>query len=422
MKLSKYVLPIALSDNKTILYNTTNEAIVVVNSESINYDNIMLDEQSLNYLRDYDFFIEDESALKVLLKARESRSDTLIITISFTQECNLKCTYCSQNDSKSHGVIEDETLNDIVSYIDKCLKLYHYKYVAINLFGGEPLIAKEKILYFKDILESKINPNIIRYAIVTNGTLLTKDFLAKFEQIIVKITLTEKSDHDSKRIYKNGVGSFDDIVTKISSCKELFNERRCLNLRYNISFNYESFEEFVCFVTSKFPYVNYIEVSPIYDYEFNEKKQAAILEEFSQWYCGRAIDILLKYNFFVEFPTIVLRYCRAYSEHDVKIFPDGSLAICDAQNYNSRRGKIKDIVANPEFFKQLYQEYKASPVDAECKQCKNIFLCGGKQLCKRNNYCRFLEYSLDAYMKKYIEYYSTEKERFFLTLQNQQEN
>ena len=67
-------------------------------------------------------------------------------TVSITNKCNLKCTYCYERHlNTEYGCIDEKRAADIIRFIngrrDAC---------RVYLFGGEPLLYKElvkKILY-----------------------------------------------------------------------------------------------------------------------------------------------------------------------------------------------------------------------------------------------------------------------------------
>ncbi len=416
--LSKYV-HITPCNDEFLLYNTINEAIVALQKSKVNGKKVILEGEEYTQMKDLGFFDSEKKSLEYLLNQRKKVQDTLIITISMTQACNLRCVYCSQNDSKDSGVISEENLDETVKYIVECQKKYHFKTIAVDFFGGEPLLGQSRILYFKKQLEKYISPQQISYAIDTNGVLLTRAFYEKFEQLYINLTLSDKRDHDTKRIFPDGKGSFDIIIKNLRECADLFNEKRQLRIRSNVSpETMKTFQDFISFIKENLPWVEYMEIAPIVDFSYNEYKAQVAFQEFSKWYIHTAIDILLKNNIHVDFPRPIYSYCRAYAPYNLKVMPDGSLTVCSGQKYKDRISKIKEVASDVDKLKELFETKRISPFDEECLKCPSIFLCGGKQFCKIGNPCIFLQYDIDEFLKKYYTYVGTEKESLFSSVSN----
>lgn len=417
-KLNKYI-HITPCNGEYLLYNTINESIVALREDRLRGRNVILDEGEHSQLKSLNFFEPDDCFLANLIEKRSGKQDTLIITISMTQACNLCCVYCSQNDSKDKGVISENDLDETVKYILECHKRCHFKTIAVDFFGGEPLLGQSEILYFKRQIEKYISPQIISYAIDTNGVLLSKDFFEKFNQLYINLTLSDKRDHDTKRIFQNGAGSFDIILKNLLDCADLFNDNRQLRIRNNVSRDtMNSFPDFVHFVKKYLPWVQYMEIVPIVDFSYNPYRARIAFKDFSDWYINSAIDVLLENNIFVHFPSPIYSHCRAYAPYDLKVMPDGSLTVCSGQKYGSRSSHISEVSSNIDKVKRIFEVKRTPPIDEECMNCPNIFLCGGKQFCKVGNPCDHLQYNLDDFLKKYYSYIGTEKESLFSTLSN----
>ena len=415
---SKYVL-FAKGPDNSLLYNSANGAIVSIPSVQIIGDRqITCSESERNELALLGFFDNENTVLKQFLELRKELSDTLIITISITQGCNFKCVYCSQNDSKDNPIISEEIIDSIVLYIKNCFEEHkNYKMLAVDFFGGEPLLGKDRILYFKKEVEKILNPEQISYAIDTNGYLLDKTFVSNFEQLYINLTLSEKSDHDSKRVLFSGEGTFEKIVNNLKNISDWFDgDKRALRLRYNVGRDRSGFKTYIRFIKSNFPFVEYIEIAPIIDFKYNEYKENLNYTDFSRWYIEEAVDILAENDLIIEFPNPNYSKCRAYSMHDIKVFPDGKLATCSTYKYNDRKSDIRDICHKINSLGAYFETKKNDCLDEECLDCDKIFLCGGKLFCKNGNPCCFLNYDLESFLLKYMMYIDTEKESLFATI------
>lgn len=141
--------------------------------------------------------------------------DKLSITIAPTMQCNFGCNYCFEGTHKTMPKMKGNVIEALVNYITKQSER---KEIAINWFGGEPLMAFDVI---EDICD-RLNANHVNFrsSMVTNGSLLTDSVIASLDKLhlnYIQITLDgTAADHDRRRCYKNGRPSFNDIISNIS--------------------------------------------------------------------------------------------------------------------------------------------------------------------------------------------------------------
>lgn len=401
-RLNKYIHVVDNKD-KYILFNTFNESVITLQKENLTGNKLInLKEAELDYLQQNDFTTESNTLLQKYLQNRKANPYTLSITISLTQACNLACSYCSQNNAKNNLLITEEVLEDTVKYIQNRMNATNYKQIAINFFGGEPLLAKKQILYFKKTLEKLYNQDMISYAVVTNGVLLDEEFLNNFENINVKITLTEKDNHDKFRVFRDGNGSYDIIFNNLKKVANYFttHTKSNLSLRYNVDNINNNFPSFFNIITTNFPYIKYIELAPVYNFDFNSKTSNFTKKEFTKFYL-EALELMIKKGFMVEFPTTRTTFCKAYSKDAIKVFADGSINLCNGCDCNFRRTNIKNLITK-ETKHEVFKDILESQLPEKCLNCDKLFLCSGIQLC-RFKQCEFLIYDLDDFLKFYIE-------------------
>lgn len=88
-------------------------------------------------------------------------------TISITNKCNLRCSYCYERHMNTeYGHISDDVMVKIADFIN-C----QGNAGTIYLFGGEPLLYKETVKFYCENLKAR------EFVITTNGTLLDEDFI-----------------------------------------------------------------------------------------------------------------------------------------------------------------------------------------------------------------------------------------------------
>ena len=111
-------------------------------------------------------------------------------TISITNQCNLKCSYCYERHlNTGFGSITPEIMQKTTKFIN-----LRHDAGTVYLFGGEPLLYKEKVQYFCENLYAR------QFVITTNGTLLDEPFIkwCADRQIIINMS------HDGKNCTERG--------------------------------------------------------------------------------------------------------------------------------------------------------------------------------------------------------------------------
>ena len=94
--------------------------------------------------------------------------------IDFTTQCNCNCIYCLRHFENVGQTISPERLTDICSYIIDYCKENRIDSIGFQPWGGEPLIALDRILLAKQLFtRAGIRAS---FSIQTNGLLLEKDY------------------------------------------------------------------------------------------------------------------------------------------------------------------------------------------------------------------------------------------------------
>ena len=129
------------------------------------------------------------------------------LSIILTEKCNLKCSYCYENNKSSRTINANIAKQIISDYLNN----EKYDEVEIDLFGGEPFLEFEKIKEICEWTWSQKWKNKYLFFTTTNGTLVhgeIKDWLRKNKDYFwVSVSLDGcKESHDINRC-----NSFDDI-------------------------------------------------------------------------------------------------------------------------------------------------------------------------------------------------------------------
>jgi len=247
MKFSKYNLLIPSTNNEQyILFNTYKGSCFEVDNSVAN----IINETSLDALNveTKELFelagviIPDEVNEQHMIAYNQNYSKYNnpyhTSTILLTWDCNLKCTYCYQETGKNKEYLTMDRANRYIDFMLASVKQSNAKSVSIYLFGGEPLMNIEVGYYILEKIKSYCEANNIIFSshLITNGTLLTTEDIARLYLLncrTIQITLDGLREvHDKRKIYVNGKGSFDEIMSAL----HILNERNDIRttIRVNI--------------------------------------------------------------------------------------------------------------------------------------------------------------------------------------------
>lgn len=152
-------------------------------------------------------------------EAMKNHTEHFMAYITFA--CNLKCTYCFQKNT-----IQDTSLvmsKDIVKSLFEAIDYIHKERGTketpfLTLFGGEPFLRRKKHVEAVEEILFKCSENGYNINVATNGVELSFycEMLSQYRIGNLQVTLDgPKKVHDSRRVFPNGKGTFDNIVAGI---------------------------------------------------------------------------------------------------------------------------------------------------------------------------------------------------------------
>lgn len=227
-KLSSYYNKIVVN-NHTILYNSfTGDSVLLKNQKFRSFDEVIyisdLDKSLKKNLIESGILINEEINEVEELEKRVlegiNGNGEYTLHINPTLDCNFRCWYCYE----IHLVgsqMNDDILLRVKEYISKIIRRDDITHLSLGFFGGEPLLYFDKVAN-KIILhadeECRKYGKTLHVSFTSNGYALNDEiinFLSEYD-CGFQITLDGgKNDHDSTRFTKNGVGSYDRIVSNI---------------------------------------------------------------------------------------------------------------------------------------------------------------------------------------------------------------
>lgn len=177
-----FIKPFALSDNRYfkgaylfegesygLLLNHENGSSTLLNSSLIKSIKAQTLDDNLSFKLIQRGFIElpDGMPCNCIEKTRPK-----FFIFDLTQACNFRCIYCFRHLEEKVKTMTDENVIAVSNYIVRYCRKHNVKDICIQPWGGEPLIAFEKIKLMDDIFMAHgIRPLI---SIETNAALITE--------------------------------------------------------------------------------------------------------------------------------------------------------------------------------------------------------------------------------------------------------
>ncbi len=181
--------------------------------------------------------------------------------IAPTLRCNQRCVYCHANsrDLTAKGYdMDEDTAKSVVDFIFQSPS----KFFNIEFQGGEPLVLFPIVQYIMESIKKKNNSATcneqgwffgnknVSFTIVTNLTLMDNDILNYLLSNRVKISTSldgPKELHDKNRPYRNGKGSYEDVVRWIDEIKKKNPALGALptTTRYSLTYAKEIVDEYI---------------------------------------------------------------------------------------------------------------------------------------------------------------------------------
>lgn len=144
------------------------------------------------------------------------------VWLHLTNQCTLQCGYCFVDD-KQPIVMTYEVIQSISSALAKTARSANLEKLTVKFAGGEPTLALPQAEFFRSELRSQLagSPVKLRFALLTNGTVLNHRVLEFLQQSDTGLTISldgDGSTHDIFRRFKHtDKGSWETIQKNIQT-------------------------------------------------------------------------------------------------------------------------------------------------------------------------------------------------------------
>lgn len=373
-------------DNRVLLFNPRNLEIVVMTTDKF-YSR--LGSSELSELNDCGMLDNKEVAgydLKEIFPVHITKAYLL-----FGTDCNISCKYCTvKHNTRNYpfqGVMTDETLNNSLKFLfEKNDGMSH-----ITLYGGEPMLHRERINQFFDYLESLPIERVPRIDFITNGILIDSEIMERMKKwdVLVLISLDgTKQEHDVFRVDGNGKGTYEKVVKGIKAYQKV-------GLRVGVSMvlgkhNYRNIRNICTELKRTYNIVSigltlpHMEPDIAIDNEFNNflrydyKELLDVCQEQELWFeqgMKRLLSLAEKKNYIYGCPADP-KGCM------IRILPDGVVTLCENMGLRGmyQIGNVNEVgvqLSHMMETQQFLQWYRRSTNDySECMGCLAYGICG----------------------------------------------
>lgn len=331
--------------------------------------------------------IDERAALRLIDRQHRAfnANNYLALTIATSLNCNMACTYCYEGRAKvDKKDMCSQVQADLVRFVKKILKNSNTKRFYVVWYGGEPLLNKDAIYNLSSEFKKLCIESEIDYSaqIVTNGILLDAQTAERLKNdcnvVSAQITLDGMAkQHDSKRIFFDGEGSFDLIIDNMAKAREYLQIAVRVNLDKE---NLDSFIDLKKFFAEKGWSENlFVYPAPIRDYGNCNYNSSCVLsdDEFTKFQTGTIIESynLDRKNISQVYPARKRNFCGAQCANNFVIDPEGHLYTCwhNVGMLERSFGNIKTGYT----LNENYTKWLLSEPPAKCMECQFLPVCQG---------------------------------------------
>ncbi len=433
MKLSKYNYIFHYKEKDVyLLYNSVSNAFLELDRDSYllmkdletHPENLEMVEET-EYLVKNHILVEDDKLVfykkKNELLWGRYQTKSLGLTIAPTDDCNFACPYCYEKGNQKN-YISEEDLDHLIAYIKSFRDLNE---IHISWYGGEPLMAFDKIYDFSKKLKELDKPFAAN--IVTNGYLLTEEVSKKFQEIHLKsmqVTIDGKeSTHNKKRMLKGGGGTFSTIIENLKTCA-LHNPDLQIQIRVNLDeTNKNDFVDLKNYLNAELNNKNLRVYHAFVNWNISQhcKKTCGLDtgEDQANFLIGEARQ---KNNYFGDFfPTYNISQCMMRTIRSYIVGPTGHFYKCWHHMGHQKKaiGKLGESGINES---NLYKYLNGADFldDKDCQECFFFPVClgGCPDLRVQNEFegkqfdlCNIAKYKLQEFLELHYTHVTQMKQK-----------
>lgn len=239
LKLSKYNRYIEIKSGYYFVHNILSSSQAILDFDEYKELVECKNQNKKEQYKQMGFWVDentDEEAyleLERKLAMYNSLRDDFGLVIAPTMDCNARCFYCYEHDTRNEHYMDSKTEEQLLKFIVD--SLFGKKKLWISWFGGEPLLCTSMINRISKQLISYCSENNIIFdsEMTTNGY-----YCGEYKEIIKQSNISEiqitidgfKKDYETrKNYYNNIVDPWNTVVNNVFSISDISH----VTLRFN---------------------------------------------------------------------------------------------------------------------------------------------------------------------------------------------
>jgi len=397
MKLSKYTFLFPAEEDYYI-YNTLSNALLSIDQDSYSIlqkskvekstvKESDIDKELYAILDEKRFITENDKdeflVYKSMIHFQRSGNRFMHLTIAPTMDCNFSCPYCFEIKEKKY--ITSEVIDSLIKYIEQQKELSN---IFLTWFGGEPLMALDKIQEFYDKFQKVWGEKEFNSNIITTAYFITPEVIEIMKKVKIgsmQITLDGgKETHNKVKHTKDCPDVFSKIIENIDLITETAPE---INIVIRVNLTKENANEYIQlhnFLSNRYKGKN-IGIAPgfVKDRGCNRGENLSLFfnhNEMSEF----ILDLFNKQGIhspFIRYPARFFEECAIRNPTSTSIDPEGYVYKCWEIIGNKKYaiGKLDDgIITEVNATMLNRQLYGADTLDnKKCVQCNYLPVCNG---------------------------------------------
>ena len=263
-----FIIP---SGNKYIVYLPLRGVAFYANNKTITAINSYLENGLFPYeVKNTTLFRRFQQLERIEIKESDTKcvidtSDKVMFILS--QMCNLACSYCYAQESRSKEVLSKEKIKAVVDYILSSNEDHSKTFSFIG--GGEPMLTWGLLVWAINYITEETNKKKIKKSIgiTTNATLLNEERILWLKKMNVKLCVSydilPEIQNSQRNFSMSTLNSFDVVDKNIHL---LLKHEIPFRLRSTITNkNVELMVDMVQFTVKNYPNINQLHFEPVSD-------------------------------------------------------------------------------------------------------------------------------------------------------------
>lgn len=432
MKLSQFAHKIFLKKDTYAIFNSLLFKPILLSKNEVNnlFSNRLesFSSEEIASLKENGILINSEQqdfdAEKLLVQTINNQVGSFsLMYIIPVSGCNLGCKYCFIGKINNHTMIcmSEQTLLNALQKFSTYLQEHKMKDGTVLFYGGEPTLKFN--LVKKAVLFGKTQPVKMKFSIITNGTLLTEEYMKFIKENNIQLSISldgpkELTDHS--RIFKEYNNSvYDTVVQKIQKLRKL-------NIEFGLSvtlskdaLDYPQLKNWLSEIgVTGFGFNPLIFSQPTNEWKTYYKRVSKFLFELRDYLVPQNITEERLGRKYTAFYSSTFKYndCPARGGEQFVVTPNGDVVVCHGY-WNQPHGEVCGNI-NKDSIKTIqqsrnYKKWKNNLTvnKQKCLKCPAIRICGGgcayqadkvfgKQTHIDEPNCIYVKYALKELLKR----------------------